>query len=98
MTDWETRYKLVFRKATQKFRGDVTSTHGTVLQLVRRVENEVRKLYMDSYFQSPRPFYDPRNGKFGSCGTMRPNKKDMPANFGPKQLKLKKKKQYIQGA
>jgi hypothetical protein len=29
---------------------------------------------------------------------MRPNKKDMPANFGPKQLKLKKKKQYIQGA
>jgi hypothetical protein len=70
--------------------GDVTATHGTVLQLVRTVENKGRKLYMDSYFSSSRHFYDFRNRKIGSCDTVHPNRKDMPANFGPKQFKLKK--------
>jgi hypothetical protein len=70
--------------------GDVTATHGTVLQLVRRVEIKGHKIYMDSFFSSPRLFYDLRNRKIGSCGTVRHNRKDMPANFGPKQLKLKK--------
>jgi hypothetical protein len=39
--------------------GDVTATHGTVLQLVRRVENKGHKLYMDNCFSSPRLFLRP---------------------------------------
>jgi hypothetical protein len=54
------------------------------------VENKGHKIYMDSYFSSPGLFYDLRIRKIGSCGTVRHNRKDMPANFGPKQLKLKK--------
>jgi hypothetical protein len=66
--------------------GDVTATHGTVLQLVRRVENKGRKLYMDSYFSSPRLLYDLRNRKIGSCGTVHPNRKDMPSKFRSKTI------------
>jgi calcineurin-like phosphoesterase family protein len=36
--------------------GDVTAKLGTVLQLVRRVDDKDHKLYMDSYFSSPRFF------------------------------------------
>jgi hypothetical protein len=43
--------------------GDVTATHGTVVQLVGRVENKGHKLYMDSYFSSPQLFYDLCNRK-----------------------------------
>jgi hypothetical protein len=31
---------------------DGTATHGTVLQLVARVENKGQKLYTDNYFSS----------------------------------------------
>jgi hypothetical protein len=78
--------------------GNVNATRGTVLQLVRRVENKGRTLYMDSYISSSPLFYDLRNRKIGSCGTVRPNRKDMAANFGPKQMKLKNRRYCIQGA
>jgi hypothetical protein len=78
--------------------GDMTVTHGTVLQLVRRVENKGHKLYMDNYFSSPRLFDNLHNRRIGSCGTVRHNRKEMPSNFGPKHLKLKKRRHCIQGA
>jgi len=45
---------------------------------------------MDNFFSSPRLFGDLDRRKINSCGTVRPNRRDMPHNFGPKQLKLKR--------
>jgi len=45
---------------------------------------------MDNFFSSPRLFDDLDRRKINSCGTGRPNRRDMPSDFGPKQLKLKK--------
>jgi hypothetical protein len=45
---------------------------------------------MDNYFSSPRLFDDSERCKINSCGTVRPDRKDMPPDFGPKKLKLKR--------
>jgi hypothetical protein len=82
--------KVYLGKQREDAAGDVTATHGTVLRLVRRVENLGHKLYMDNYFSSPRLFDDLHNRRIGSCGTVCRSRKEMPSNFGPKHLKLKK--------
>ena len=43
---------------------------------------------MDNFFSSPRLFDDLDRRKINSCGTVRPNRRDMTSDFGPK-LKLK---------
>ena len=45
---------------------------------------------MDNFFSSPRLFDDLLRRKIISCGTVRPNRKDMLTDFGPKKLKLTK--------
>jgi hypothetical protein len=45
-------------KQHQDATADVTPTHGTVLQLVRKVEDVGHKLYVDNYFISPDLFKD----------------------------------------
>ena len=45
---------------------------------------------MDNFFSSPRLFDDLDRRKLNSCGTVLPNRRDMPRDFGPKQLKLKR--------
>jgi len=45
---------------------------------------------MDNFFSSPRLFVDLDRHKINSCRTVQPNRKDMPLDFGPKQLKLKR--------
>jgi len=45
---------------------------------------------MDNFFLSPRLFDDLDRCKINSCGTVRLNRRDMPIDFGPKQLKLKR--------
>jgi len=42
---------------------------------------------MDNFFSSPRLFDDLDGHKINSCGTVRPERKDLPHDFGPKQLK-----------
>ena len=44
---------------------------------------------MENFFSSPRLFDDLDRCQINSCGTVQPNRKDMPRDFGPKQLKLK---------
>ena len=44
---------------------------------------------MGNLFSSSRLFHDLDRRKINSCGTVRPNRKDMLQDFGPKQLKLK---------
>ena len=45
---------------------------------------------MDNFFSSSRLFDDLDKRKINSCGTVWPNRKHMPCDFGPKQLKLKR--------
>jgi len=69
---------------------DMTATHETVRHLTNRVEGSRHKIFMDSFFSPPRLFDDLDICKINSCGTVRPNRRDMPSDFGPKQLKLKR--------
>ena len=45
---------------------------------------------MENFFSSPRLFDDLDRCQINSCGTVQPNRKDMPRDFGPKQLKMKR--------
>ena len=68
---------------------DMTATYTTV-HLICRVEGLGYKIFMDDFFSCPRRFDDLVRCKINSCRTVRPNRKDMPRDFGPKQLKLKR--------
>ena len=64
---------------------DMTATHATVRRLTNRVEGLGHKIFMDNFFSSPRLFDDLDGRKINSCGTVRPNRRDIPHDFGPKQ-------------
>ena len=69
---------------------DMTATHTTVRHLTSRGEGLGHKIFIDNFFSSPRLFDDLDRRKINSYGTVRPNRGDMPSDFGPKQLKLKR--------
>ena len=69
---------------------DMTATHATVRHLTCRVEGLGHKIFMDNFFSSPRLFDDLDRHRINSCRTVQPNRKGMPRDFGPKQLKLKR--------
>jgi len=69
---------------------DVTARHTTVRHLTSRVEGLGHKIFMDNFFSSPRLFDELDRRKLNSCETVRPNRREMPHDFGPKQLKLKR--------
>jgi hypothetical protein len=57
---------------------DNMTTHTTVRHLTRRVEGLGHKLMMDNFISSPTLFDDLDRHKINSCGTVRPNRKEMP--------------------
>jgi len=69
---------------------NMTATHATVKHLTCRVESLGHKLFMDKFFSSPRHFNDLLRRKIHSCGTVRPNRKDIPSDFGPKKNEIDK--------
>ena len=69
---------------------NMTATHATVRHLTCRVEGLGHNIFMGNFFSSPRLFDDLDRHKINSWGTVRPNRKDMPHEFGPKHLKLKR--------
>jgi len=69
---------------------NMTATHTTVRHLTSKVEGLGHKIFVDNFFSSPRLFDDLERRKIYSCGTVPPNRRDMPLNVGPKQLKLKR--------
>jgi len=68
----------------------MTATYTTVRHLICRVEGLGYKIFMDNFFSSRRLFDDLVRRKINSCRTVWSNRKDMPHDFGPKQLKLKR--------
>jgi hypothetical protein len=69
--------KVYLGKHRKDAAGNVTATHGTVLQLVRRVQNKGHNV-MDNYFSSLCLADDLHNRRICSCGTVRHNRKEMP--------------------
>jgi hypothetical protein len=70
---------------------EMSATHGTVLDLVRRVEGLGHKLYMDSYFSSPALFDDLLGRKINFCGTVRNDRRGMPKDIASRAIKAKKR-------
>jgi len=68
----------------------MTATHATVRHLSSRGEGLGHKIFMDNFFSSQRLYDDLDRHKINSCGTVQPNRRDMPRVFGPKQLNLKR--------
>jgi hypothetical protein len=69
---------------------EMSATHGTVLELVRRVEELGHKLYMDSYFSLPALFDDLFRRKINFCGTVRSDRRVMPKDISSWAIKAKK--------
>ena len=90
----EARYTCAKRtnlgKDSHSATDNMTATHATVRHLTRRADGLGHKIFMDNFFPSPRLFDDLDGHKINSCGTVRPNRKDMPRDFGPHKLKLKR--------
>jgi len=79
--------RVYLGKDSRSATDDMTATHAIVRHLTCRDEGLGNKLFMDNFFSSPRLFDDLLRCKIHSCGTVRPNRKDMPSDFGPKKLK-----------
>jgi hypothetical protein len=77
-------------KQWQHVTAQVTATHRTVLQLIRRVEGLGHKVFMYSYFTSPVLFDDLFQRKINVCGTVHHDRHGMPQDIGPKSLKMKR--------
>ena len=77
-------------KQRQHATAEITATHGTVLQVIRRVEGLHHKIFMDNYFTSLALFDDLFQRKINVCGTVHHDRRGMPRDIGPKSLKMKK--------
>ena len=62
----------------------MTATHANVTGLAARIEHVGQKLYMNSFFSSPALVDDLHTKTINYCGTVRPNRKGMPEDFGHK--------------
>jgi len=67
-----------------------TAMHGTVLQVIRRVEGLGHRIFMDNYFTLPALFGDLFQRKISVCATVRHDKSGMPRDIVPKSLKMKR--------
>jgi hypothetical protein len=62
----------------------MAAVHATVSGFTTRIENLGYKLYLDNLFSSPDLCDNLYTKAINSCGTVRPNDKGMPSNFGNK--------------
>jgi len=76
-------------KQQQHATAQMRATHGMVLQVIRRVEGQGHKIFMDNYFTSPALFDDLFQRKIRACRTVRHDRRGMPRDFGPEFLKMK---------
>ena len=71
-------------KDRQRTAQHLTATHATVLELTKKIHGRGHKPYMDNYVSSPDLFHDFATKQIYCCGTVRPNRKGMPQDLGPK--------------
>jgi hypothetical protein len=69
----------------------MSATHATVVDLVKRVEGVGHKVYMDSYFSSPARFDDLFERKINCCGTVRSDRRGMPKDISSRAIKTNKR-------
>jgi len=77
-------------KKRQHATAHITTTHRTVLQVIRRVEGLGHKIFMDNCFTLPALFGDLFQRKINVCGIVRHDKRGMSRDIGPKSLKMKR--------
>ena len=77
-------------KQRQHATAQITATHGTVLQVIQRVEGLSHKIFMDNYFTSPALVDDLFQRKINACGTVHHDRHGMPRDIGPKSQKMKR--------
>jgi len=82
--------RVYFGRDSHSTTDNMTAIHATVRHLICRVEGLGHKIFMDNFFSSSRLFDDLDRHKINSCATVQPNRKEMPRDFGPKQLKKKR--------
>lgn len=61
-----------------------------VLKLLEGYEQSGSVVYCDNYYSSPQLFSELKRKKIGACGTVNPNRKHMPNELKPAQLRLAK--------
>ncbi|PNF17065.1 hypothetical protein B7P43_G17426 [Cryptotermes secundus] len=69
---------------------DVTTTHATVRDLCRRIEDVGHNLYKENFISSPHLFDKLMTKNITCCGTVRPNRKGLPDDFRRRQFRLNK--------
>jgi hypothetical protein len=69
---------VYIRKQRQRATAHITAMHGTVLQVIRRVEGLGHKTFMENDFTSPVLFGDLFQLKTNACGTVRHDRHGMP--------------------
>ena len=69
--------RVCLGKDSRSATDDMTATHATIRHLTCRFEGLGHKLFMDNFFSSPRLFDNLLRRKIHSCGTVRPNRKDV---------------------
>jgi hypothetical protein len=75
--------RVYFGKQRQHATAQITATHGTVLQVIRRIEGLGHKMFMNNYFTSPALFDDLLQRKINACGIVRHDSRGMPRDIGP---------------
>ena len=70
---------------------DAGMTHAVVMKLVDPIKSRGHHVYMDNFYTSPRLFSDLRDGGFGACGTLRLNRRGLPAAIKENVRKGEKK-------
>ena len=58
---------------------EVGMTHKVVTDLVRPIYGKGHYVYMDNYFSSPALFEELQYNQVGACGTLRLNRRGVPA-------------------
>ena len=64
----------------------LTATHATMSELTKKIQGRGHKLYMDNYFSSLDLFDDLATKQIYTCGTVRPNRKGVPRDLGPRRM------------
>jgi hypothetical protein len=75
---------------------NITPTHGTVLELIQKVEQAGHRIFISNYFTTPKHFNDLHQRKINECGTFCHNRKEMLPNFIPKTTMTEKRTYCVQ--